>query len=67
MTRVASLETVTLADAVDRVRELSLRLWAVRAAHPPRRGLLGTRCSTCGHAWPCPTVRATGSTAVLGP
>ncbi|MCU1693048.1 MAG: hypothetical protein JWM64_2139 [Frankiales bacterium] len=49
-----------LADAVERVRELSLRLWAVRAAHTPVPRLLGgERCSCCREAYPCPTVRAT--------
>lgn len=48
-----------LDDALARVRELSLRLWDVRAAHRPRRGLLGRdRCGTCGQAYPCATLRA---------
>ena len=50
----------TLEDAVERVRELALRLWAVREAHPAHRTLLGgLRCRACGVAFPCPTVRAT--------
>jgi hypothetical protein len=58
--------TTGLADpaldtAVARVRELSLRLWAVRAAHPPVRSRWrGLRCATCGVPHPCATVRATG-------
>ncbi len=61
MSRPTALrDTPDLADALDRVRELSLRLWAVREAHPVGRDLLGrSRCRTCGHAWPCATVRAT--------
>ncbi|MCW2605340.1 MAG: hypothetical protein JWO60_33 [Frankiales bacterium] len=60
-----SLATTTtdpvLVDALDRVRELSLRLWAVRAAHGPVRSRLGrVRCGTCGQAFPCPTLRAAG-------
>ena len=48
-----------LDEALDRVRELSLRLWAVRGVHRPRRAVLGgTRCSGCGQAYPCPTLRA---------
>ena len=51
--------------AVARIRELSLRLWAVRAAHPATgtrwRGL---RCATCGQPYPCATVRATHGGAV---
>jgi len=51
-------ETPVLSDAVDRVRELSVRLWAVRAAHAPVRGLLGRlRCGTCGQPHPCATLR----------
>ena len=46
--------------AVLRVRELSERLWAVRAAHPAVRRLGRTRCAGCGHAHPCPTLRAAG-------
>lgn len=50
-----------LEDALARVRELSIRLWAVREAHRPGRGLLGrTRCWTCGQPYPCPTLRAAG-------
>ncbi len=49
-----------LTDAVDRVRELSLRLWAVRAAHAPAPRLLGgERCSCCREPYPCRTVQAT--------
>ena len=60
MTRPA-LEAVALDDALERVRELSLRLWAVREAHPPVRGLLRrTRCGTCGEPFPCRTVQAAG-------
>lgn len=47
-----------LDDALERVRELSLRLWAVRAVHRPRRSLLGVRCSCCGQPHPCVTLRA---------
>ncbi|MDP9434993.1 MAG: hypothetical protein M3P93_07285 [Actinomycetota bacterium] len=55
------LEAVALDDALDRVRELSLRLWAVREAHPPVRGLLRRdRCGTCGEPFPCRTVLAAG-------
>ena len=60
MSRSAALDPSPLDDALDRVRELSLRLWAVREAHPVCRTLLrGLRCRTCGQAWPCATVRAT--------
>ena len=56
-----ALEAGALDDALDRVRELSLRLWAVREAHPPVRGLLRrTRCGTCGEPFPCRTVQAAG-------
>lgn len=47
-----------LDDALDRVRELSLRLWAVRGVHRPRRSLLGVRCTSCRQAHPCPTLQA---------
>ncbi len=65
MTRAGTQERVegavpadVLADAVDRVRELSVRLWEVRATHAPVRGLLGRlRCRTCGEAHPCRTSR----------
>ena len=54
----------TLVDAVERVRELSLRLWAVREAHPAVRGLLGRlRCGTCSCTHPCPTLLAAGTGA----
>ena len=50
-----------LEDALARVRELSLRLWAVRLEHRPVRGLLGrARCATCGQPHPCPTSQAAG-------
>ena len=52
--------------AVDRVRELSLRLWAVRSAHQPIvtrwRGL---RCRTCAEPHPCTTLRAAGDSQVV--
>lgn len=48
-----------LDEALARVRELSLRLWDVRAEHRLRRRLLGApRCSTCGSAYPCSTLLA---------
>jgi hypothetical protein len=48
-----------LDEALDRVRELSLRLWAVRGVHQPRRALLGgPRCSGCSQPYPCATLRA---------
>ncbi len=51
-----------LVDALERVRVLSLRLWAVREAHPAVRGRFGrVRCATCGQVCPCSTVRATAS------
>ena len=55
----------TLDAAVARIRELSLRLWAVRAAHPGvHTRWRGLRCATCGQAYPCATVRAAGGSAV---
>ena len=48
-----------LDEALERVRVLSLRLWAVRGVHRPRRSVLGgTRCSGCGQGYPCATLRA---------
>ena len=52
-----------LDEALERISELSARLWAVRSAHRPvavgwrRRE---TRCSGCGQPVPCPTLQATG-------
>jgi hypothetical protein len=46
-------------EALARIRELTGRLHAVLDLHDARRTLLGTRvCRDCGHAFPCPTVRA---------
>jgi hypothetical protein len=54
-----------LDDALARVRELSLRLWAVREVHQPARGRLGrARCGTCGQTYPCATVQAAGPPAL---
>ena len=53
-----TLEDAALDDALERVRELSLRLWAVRAVHRPRRGLLGVRCTACCQPHPCVTLQA---------
>lgn len=47
-----------LDEALDHIGDLAERLWAVRRLHRPRRGLLGGRCSGCGHPVPCPTLRA---------
>lgn len=51
-----------LDEALDHIGDLAQRLWAVRRLHAPapRRGLLGrrVRCSGCGQALPCPTLRA---------
>lgn len=50
-----------LDDAVARVRELSMRLWAVRATHRSQRSRLrGERCIACGQPYPCPTMVAAG-------
>ena len=54
----APVDDAALDDALERVRELSLRLWAVRGVHRPRRGLLGVRCSACRSAHPCVTLQA---------
>lgn len=52
-----------LDEALDHIGNLAERLWAVRRLHAPqrRRSLLGggrVRCSGCGQALPCPTLRA---------
>ena len=66
--RAVTAAEQTLVDAVERVRELSLRLWAVRAAHPCVRGLLGRlRCGTCGGPHPCRTLLAAGATTGTAP
>lgn len=63
----AQLSEPVLADAVDRVRELSVRLWAVREAHAPVKGLLGRlRCGTCGEAHPCRTSRVAAGLPLAG-
>lgn len=50
-------------DAVERIRILSSRLWAVRAVHRPVRGLTGrVRCAGCAERYPCPTLRACDTT-----
>jgi hypothetical protein len=52
-----------LDEALERISELSARLWAVRSAHRPvaagwrRRE---TRCAGCGQPVPCATLRAAG-------
>ena len=52
-----------LDEALDRIRELSSRLWAVRSAHRPvvtgrlRRTVV---CAGGGLATPSPTLRAAG-------
>ncbi len=53
-----AVQDVALDDALERVRELSLRLWAVRGVHRPRRSLLGMRCSACHEPHPCLTLQA---------
>ena len=59
--QVGAVQADVLDVALDRVRELSLRLWAVRAAHTPVPSRLrGVRCGTCGQAFPCRTVLAAG-------
>ncbi len=52
-----------LDEALEHISDLAERLWAVRRTHTPvvTRTLLGgerVRCSGCGHASPCPTLRA---------
>ena len=47
-----------LDEALEHIGDLAERLWAVRRQHTPRPGLLRSRCSGCGHAVPCPTLRA---------
>ena len=53
----------TLTQALDRISDLSARLWAVRLAHRPvsvgrlRRSVV---CAGCGLPTPCPTLRAAG-------
>ena len=53
----------TLDEALDRISDLSARLWAVRLAHRPVAvGRLRRRCvcAGCGLPTPCPTLRAAG-------
>lgn len=52
--------TASLEDAVARVRELSLRLWAIRDQHRPLRRRRGLRCAGCRQPYPCPTLLAAG-------
>ena len=51
-----------LDEALDHISDLAERLWAVRRLHPvvSTRTLFGRRrrCAGCGHAAPCPTLRA---------
>ncbi len=48
-----------LDDALAHIGVLAERLWAVRRLHAPAPRRWGPpRCSGCGHAVPCPTVRA---------
>jgi hypothetical protein len=61
--RTADDADPALDEALERISELSARLWAVRSAHRPvvvgwrRRE---TRCAGCGQAVPCATLRAAG-------
>jgi hypothetical protein len=47
-----------LDQALERIAELSRRMWAAQREHRPRRALGRRRCSGCGQAYPCGTVRA---------
>ena len=52
-----------LDEALDRIVELSGRVWEARAAHRPEpvrrlRRAADRRCSGCGQAYPCATARA---------
>ena len=52
-----------LDEALDRIVELSGRVWEARAAHGPEparrlRRTTDRRCSGCGQAYPCATARA---------
>lgn len=52
-----------LDEALDHIGELAERLWAVRRLHAPARRRSAfdrgrVRCSGCGQALPCPTLRA---------
>lgn len=54
---------IALDEALEHIGGLAERLWAVRRLHAParRRSLFGAgrvRCAGCGHALPCPTLRA---------
>lgn len=66
---VQTVADIALDQALDRIGELSTRLWAVRTAHRPAPGRLGCipgrprlRCTGCGHAYPCATARAVRGT-----
>lgn len=59
--RSGTVADAALDDALVRIRELTLRLWAVRAAHQPSRGLGRPRCGTCRARYPCPTLQAVGT------
>lgn len=50
-------------EAVDRITDLTLRLWAIRAAHravvvKPLLRPARLTCTGCGRPAPCPTLRA---------
>ena len=58
----------TLDQALERIAELSRRLWAAQAAHHPQPARPGRprpwstqrhlRCVGCRQSYPCPTVQA---------
>jgi hypothetical protein len=52
----------TLDQALERIAELSRRLWAAQAAHRPGPVRYGQqrqpRCVGCRQRYPCPTARA---------
>ncbi|MGZ6792968.1 MAG: hypothetical protein ACXVFV_08435, partial [Mycobacteriales bacterium] len=48
-----------LDQALERIAELSRRVWQARREHRPRRALgRRQRCTGCGQAYPCGTVLA---------
>lgn len=60
VTQAETVADAALDQALERIGELSNRLWAVQHAHRPRatRGWhRASQCHECGQAFPCPTSR----------
>ena len=61
--QLAEPDDAAFDEALTHIAALHRTLLQLRRLHQAGRGLRRTRCSDCGHRYPCPTARLTAQGA----